>query len=191
MKSASNTITVTLASLMSLPITSFSGVKLPDRQLSLASKPTAPKLAPDLLALLAHDDQDDALRLPGKTLAEVRRARLQRKQAEVTTGRVRVNGLMLPSDEVAPEEKQSFVVQLSGSTPDVVWQETLARLNARVSQQINGLGLVTIEAPRTAMRQLAAADSIAYVSPDRPVQASGHLTVTTGAEQARRLAQSG
>ena len=187
MKNARNGIAFTLAIFLSLPATIFSSPTLPIRQLRKENKSSKPKLAPDLAAMLAQDDQDEALRLQGKTLAEVRHARLHREQADATTGRIRVNGVTLSADEVAPEEKQSFIVQLNGSTPDVVWQEKLARLNGRVSQKIGSMGLVTIEAPRNVIRQLAAEGSIGYISPDRPVHFNGHLEATTGSTQIRNL----
>jgi serine protease AprX len=46
---------------------------------------------------------------------------------------------------------------------------------------------VVIELPRTAVRQLAADPAVSYISPDRPVSASGHLSATSGAEQVRSL----
>ena len=187
MNSARNSIAFTLAILLSIPATTFGRATPPINQLRKASPSAKPKLAPDLLEMLAQDDKDEALRLQGKTLAEVRRARLQRKtdasgqQSEAR--RIRANGVTLPSDEVAPEEKQSFIVQLSGSMPDVVWQEKLALLNGRVNQKLNTSGLAMIEVPRSAIRQLAAQGAVSYISPDRPVRASGHLTITTGADQ--------
>lgn len=52
------------------------------------------------------------------------------------------------------------------------------------------LGLALSEAPRTAVRQLAADGQIACLSPDRLVSALGHLERTTRAEYVRWLISS-
>ena len=179
------------ATVLSLPFTLF-GQPQTLKELRTNTKPQKVKLAPDLEEMLAQDDADDAARLQGKTLAEVRQARLagksqgkaraqQTEDSETDTTRRVVNGLLMPSMEVGAEEKQSFIVQVESGTPNVVLQEKLALLGGRIKQQHGQMGLLTIEAPRTAIRQLAAEGSVAYVSPDRAVAASGHLENTTGA----------
>lgn len=111
MKSLRNGITFTLTILLGLPLTIFSATPPPTRQVRKVGKTAKPKLAPDLARLLAQDDKEEALRLQGKTLAEIRRLRLQRhagaagQATESVTARIRVNGIALPSEEIAPEEK--------------------------------------------------------------------------------------
>ncbi len=163
------------------------------KQFRTQNKPQKVKVAPDLEEMLAQDDADEAAQLQGKTLAEVRQARLAGKGRAPQTDdsgadreRRIVSGRLLPSLEVGAEEKQSFIVQLEGGTPNVVWQEKLALLGGRIKQQHGEMGLVTIEAPRTAIRHLAAQGSIAYVSPDRPVAAMGHIENTTGTTAVRK-----
>jgi serine protease AprX len=193
-------IVFTLALLLNLP--AISGVPGQSQQTlkeaRQSAKPKPPKLAPDLEEILAQDDEDTRQALQGKTLAEVRQARLagksqgkprtnQTEDSETDTTRRVVNGMVLPSVAVGAEERQSFIVQLDGSTPNVVWQEKLARLGGRVKQQHGQMGLLTIEAPRAVIRQIAADGSIGYVSPDRPVNPQGHLENATGTEQIRGL----
>ena len=153
-----------------------------------AAKP--PKLAPDLEEILAQDDEGQRQALTGKTLAQIRSERGANKQAtpdtrtedETPLGLKNGRGILLPSAQVGAEARQSFIVQTDGTTPNVVLQENLARLGGRISQQHSEMGLLTIEAPRSILRQLAAEGSISYVSPDRPVLAqAGHLERTTGA----------
>ncbi len=155
------------------------------------------KLAPDLEEMLAQDDEDTRQALQGKTLAQIRSERLthQTKQKgqnqsvenESSVGLKNSRGVALPNADVSAEAPQSFIVQLDGTTPNVVLQERLARLGGRISQQHSGMGLLTIDASRTVIRQLAAEGSIAYVSPDRAVSALGHVETTTGVEQVRAL----
>lgn len=158
---------------------------------SLASPKT--KLAPDLVDLLTQDDEDQRQSLQGKTLAQVRQERLARMaQQAAATGeaapeRKRIGERLLPSPSVLAEEKQSFLVQLSSSIPPVVLQETLTRLGGTMRQTYASSGLITIDAPRNVMRQLAAQGSVTYISPDRALQASGHVEDTTGTTQIRSL----
>lgn len=155
------------------------------------AKPT--KFAPDLEELLADDDEEQRQALQGKTLAQARQERwlraTQRAQREgnATLQRQRINGLLLPSAEVLADEKQSFIVQLDPMTPSVVFREKVAQLGGAIRQMASNNGLVTIEAPRSVVRQLATESSVTYVSPDRPIAASGHLETTTGAAQIRSL----
>ncbi|MFN0121581.1 MAG: S8 family serine peptidase, partial [Blastocatellia bacterium] len=134
-----------------------------------------PKLAPDLAELLALDD---ARAKTGKgrarTLAGRRGENLQRQV---------VNGVTLPSENVGPGEKQSFIVQLGETGSAAAMRAKVASLGGVVRQAHGNMGLVTIEAPRQVIRRLAAEGSIAYVSPDRSVHASksGHAEETTGA----------
>ncbi|HWQ33550.1 MAG TPA: S8 family serine peptidase [Blastocatellia bacterium] len=95
---------------------------------------------------------------------------------------------MLPSAAVSAEEQQSFIVRLDDYSSSAAWQAKLAAFGGRVTRRHETAGLVTIEAPRTAIRQLAADGTIAYVSPDRPVVASGFVEDPMGAEQVRALA---
>jgi subtilisin family serine protease len=165
------------------------------------SKAQKPKLAPDLEELLKQDDADEAARRQDQMSADVRpegstplehplteRPKENEDESEVETPPRIINGTQLPSAEVSAEEKQSFIVPVERGTPQVLVEEKLALLGGRIKQQYQGQGLLTMEAPRTAIRQLAAQSSIAYFSPDRPVAASGHLEATTGAALARTLA---
>ncbi|MBS1810257.1 MAG: S8 family serine peptidase [Acidobacteria bacterium] len=187
--------TLALGLLLSTPWQTFAPVQAQSlkelRAQRLAAKPS--KLAPDLEMLLADDDEEQRQALQGKTLAQARQTRrnqaIQRARAEgdEKPQRTRISGSLLPSSEVMPEENQSFIVQLDSTMPKAVWEEKLTRLGGRIRQSHTEMGLLTIEAPRTAIRQIAAEGSVAYVSPDRPVIAQGHVEITTGAMQIRSL----
>ncbi|HWQ35245.1 MAG TPA: hypothetical protein VNQ79_20540 [Blastocatellia bacterium] len=130
------------------------------------AKPQGPKLAPDLEELLARDDEQKEAKQSGpKTLAERRAGKLAK--------RVVAGGAVLPSEAVAAEERQSFIVQMSDTATSAAMQATLAGYGGRVSRKLDGLGLVMIEAPRTAVRQLAADGQIAYLSPASPGVCTG------------------
>ncbi len=189
MKSTSQKFTaLTLGLLLSCPWHTFTSVQAQSlKELRAQQQTTKPaKLAPDLEEILAQDDEDARQAMMGKTLAQVRQERRARarvrptSEAEETETRTRINEVLLPSSAVGAEEKQSFIVQLDGSTPNIVLQEKVARLGGRIKQTMGNMGLVTIEAPRTAIRQLAAEGSVAYVSPDREIAAFGHVVETTG-----------
>jgi serine protease AprX len=178
-------IAVTLTLILSLPLSGLSvstqTQTLNDvRKNQLTTKPS--KLAPDLEEMLAHDDQQ------ALTLSQMRQNRLGIK-ARKTSSATRLNGVTLPSEDVPAEEKQSFIVQINNTTPEIVFQEKLALLSGRINQRMTREGLLVIEAPRAAIRHIAADNNIAYVSPDRAVAASGHLETTTGIAQSRMLLQ--
>ncbi|MFN0121905.1 MAG: S8 family serine peptidase [Blastocatellia bacterium] len=136
--------------------------------------PAAPKIAPDLEELLgADDEQARESKTTVRTLAAKRSEKLARRQV---TG-----GLVLPSEAVAADEKQSFIVQVGETASVSALRTKLASLGGTVRQTYSGAGLVAIEAPRAAIRQLAADGAIGYVSPDRPVMSNGsHVGKTVG-----------
>ncbi|MFN7928215.1 MAG: S8 family peptidase [Blastocatellia bacterium] len=187
--------TLTLSLILSCPWHAFPSAQTQTLQALRAAREKAKpsKLAPDLEVLLADDDEEERQALAGKTLAQVRQNRRththQRAQDEGDEAprRTRIGRLLLPSSEVLPEEKQSFIVQVDGATANVVLREKVVRLGGTIRQVSGSAGLLTIEAPRTVIRQIAADSNVAYVSPDRPVGATGHLSSTTGADQIRNL----
>ncbi|MFN0121378.1 MAG: S8 family serine peptidase [Blastocatellia bacterium] len=172
-----------LAALLALPTGAAAGLPAARRNVKpqvAEADLSAPKFAPDLEELLAADD--DAARAK-KTGART----LATRRSEKLAKRVVVDGIVLPSEAVRPEEKQSFIVQLADTASGAGLKAKVAALGGTLRQTHGDLGLVTIEAPRTAMRRLAADGSVAYISPDRPVSSTGHATATTGADQVRAL----
>ena len=132
------------------------------------------KLAPDLEEILTKDDEKSSN--TGRTRETLRSRRETVSRAE----RSRINGVTIPSVDINPEEKQSFIVQFADNTPEIVKQEKLAQLGGRSTRRLERLGLSIVEVPRNMVRLLAADNDIAYISPDRPVSASGHVSDTTG-----------
>ncbi len=177
--------------LQSTALSASSNAQQTLKELRNSTKEKAPKLAPDLEEMLAQDDEEQRVALTGKTLAQVRQERLANRLSSIATDeqieRTRINGLLMPSTEVLPEEKQSFIVQMSSTAANAVLKEKVARLGGNVRESLNGMGMMMIEAPRTVIRQLAAESSIAYVSPDRPIASTGHLENTTGASLVRTM----
>lgn len=178
-------IALALVFILSLPLSTLSVPPQPQTLKELKTKRQAhqkPKLAPDLAEMLEQDDQQS---LTFGQIRQNRRALISRK----TTPPTRLNGLTLPSTDVPAEEKQSFIVQMNGTTPEVVLQEKLALLGGRINQKLDRAGLLVIEAPRAAIRQIAADSNIAYVSPDRLLGAttSGYVERVSGRADMLRL----
>jgi hypothetical protein len=166
----------TLAFLIGTPVSIFSApIKSQQtlKELRGSARAKPPKLAPDLEEMLAQDDDDQRQALNGKTLWQVRSERLAQRtkkvganpssENEISVGLKTSRGVALPSAEVIAEAQQSFIIQTDGTTPNALLEEKLARLGGRISQKHSGMGMLTIEAPRSAIRQLAAEGSIAYV----------------------------
>ncbi len=136
---------LSLVAVLSLPLTSPSLMaQAPTlKQLRQEVRTQKPKLAPDLEELLTQDDADEAARLQGKTLAEVRQARRVRAQqqarveGEAAPQWQHISGQLLPSAEVSAEERQSFIIQVDGTTPGVVFQEKVNALGGRIKQQMS------------------------------------------------------
>ncbi|HEX4945842.1 MAG TPA: hypothetical protein VFZ34_04240, partial [Blastocatellia bacterium] len=109
--------TFLLVALLTFPVTTFGTHSLTQVR-SARKAATKPKLAPDLEEILAQDDEDERQALQGKTLAQVRQERLTRaahsaqSKGDNAPQRQRINGQLLPSTEVLPEEKQSFIIQV-------------------------------------------------------------------------------
>jgi serine protease AprX len=61
----------------------------------------------------------------------------------------------------------------------------LARHGAVVSESMAKLGAMKVELPVQAIEALMKSRSMNYISPDRQMQSFGHVTSTTGADQAR------
>ncbi|HEX4948648.1 MAG TPA: S8 family serine peptidase, partial [Blastocatellia bacterium] len=178
-------IALTLAMILTLPcsVWSSSTQKLKGIKTKRNSG-SRPKLAPDLEEILSQDDQQEA------TLGQIRKNRLT-LQAKTSKNAlpVRLHKVTLPSVDVAAEENQSFIVQMDRTVPDVVLQEKLALLGGRISGKVAQAGLVMIEAPRTAIRQIAADNNIAYVSPDRLMDAaaSGYVERVSGRDDMLKI----
>ncbi|MFN0121576.1 MAG: S8 family serine peptidase [Blastocatellia bacterium] len=179
-------MTFALAALLALPSFGFASIPgvqtLRDRK-GQDQTLQKPKLAPDLEELLALDDKkagdrEKTGRIGARTLADKRGKKIRRET---------INRVVIPSAAVGAEERQSFIVQMSDTASMASLPAKLALAGGTVRQAHNGMGLVTIEAPRNAIRQLAAQGIVAYVSPDRPIAAQGHVETTTGAKQIRGL----
>ena len=84
----------------------------------------------------------------------------------------------------SPLQRQRVIIQLNGGlTPTL---DSMSRLvGGRIIRQLNKLGVIVIELPLGVVEILASNQAVRFVSPDRPVQASGHVVTTTGVEAAR------
>ncbi|HYE76240.1 MAG TPA: S8 family serine peptidase, partial [Blastocatellia bacterium] len=141
-----------------------------------------PKLAPDLAEGLEQMDFDESEAARGGfTLAELRERRLkqQKRIAQASAD----NEMIWASNEL-----KQVIVEVNGlATSSTGLDTAVSRLGGRIERKLEAAGLVSITLPAGKIRQLAADPNIAYVSPDRPVEASGHLETTTAAAQIRSL----
>jgi len=131
-----------------------------------------------LLVLPAGNPQGSA-----QTLREKRRQRLLSKVAPDLREQIEQAG-------GGAEVTRQVIVQLSDTATPAGLRAKLARLGGRIHQSHDALGLATIELPAGHVRELASDTDIIYVSPDRPVAATGHLETTTGATLIRDLVRS-
>ena len=63
----------------------------------------------------------------------------------------------------------------------------LQDLNGQLKKSFSNLGLVSAELPLSRIQELIANEDVAYISPDRETQATGHIETTTGASLVRAL----
>ena len=63
----------------------------------------------------------------------------------------------------------------------------MAEMGGRVKKSFNHLGLVSAELPLLESASCSKADKVAYISPDRDTEATGHVETTTGASLVRSL----
>ncbi len=141
--------------------------------------PKRRKLAPDLEETLARADDAEAHR--NKTLGQLRREKQPAKPSLAD-----VWSQPAPAD--SSQKTERVIVNLSGLATDLTLKSCLLKLGGRVHQVHPNLGVAAVELPLGRVRELAAETDIEYVSPDRPMEALGHLETTTGADQARQLA---
>lgn len=77
-------------------------------------------------------------------------------------------------------------VRSSKAKRDLV-RKDLTRLGGRVKRSSYNVGLVTAELPLSKIKELSESEQVEYISPDRELQATGHVDVTTGASKVRAL----
>ena len=139
------------------------------------------KLAPDLEEILAQTERDEAEFKHNKTLGQLRREKWQNQPS--------LAGVWSPpSQTFSAQTTERVIVNLSGLATNITLKSCLLKLGGRVHQVYPNLNVAAVELPLGRVRELTAETGIEYVSPDRPIQAFGHVEATTGADQARTLA---
>ncbi|MBV8775346.1 MAG: S8 family peptidase, partial [Deltaproteobacteria bacterium] len=83
--------------------------------------------------------------------------------------------------------RRSVIVQTDGALNEEHLQK-LQAAGARIKRLYHGLNLAAVEIPLTGAGAVAGDAAFTFISPDRPITATGHLEVTTGAAQVRALA---
>lgn len=90
---------------------------------------------------------------------------------------------------IGKEERENMFARevRANKSKTVVLKTDLAQIGGRMKKSFNRLGLVSAELPLSKIRELVSRDEIAYISPDSPTRATGHIEMTTGTSQARNL----
>ena len=83
-----------------------------------------------------------------------------------------------------PNGKVNAILQVSDVNNSEI-RSLLARHGVVVNESMAKLGAMKVELPVQAIEALMKSRSMNYISPDRQMQSFGHVTSTTGAEQAR------
>lgn len=94
--------------------------------------------------------------------------------------------ILQTNDLSESDQKQMFAREIVGNkVKSGILMGDLAATGGRVKKSYNNLGLVSAELPLSKIRELSENENVAYVTPDRPINASGHLNTTTGVEDVR------
>ncbi len=175
-----NVVVGLLCGLLLLPTVPFMGAAqtLQERRQNSAA-PKRHKLAPDLEETLAQADEAEAQ--SRQTLGQLRR--------EKSRATPSLEAVWAPPAPTSSPVSKRVIVNLSGLATDLTLKSCLLKLGGRVHQIHPNLGVAAVELPLGRVRELAAETDIDYVSPDRPMQAFGHIEATTGADQVRTLAK--
>ena len=118
-------------------------------------------------------------------------ADLQQRVDVVTTGRGRdkMSKVIIQLKDKAPRGQNIKGIMvtdikrtmLGDSSVRADLQTKFERLNGRLKNTFNTMGLISAEMPLSRIRDLEYDDDIAYVSPDRPIASYGHVEQTIGA----------
>jgi len=79
---------------------------------------------------------------------------------------------------------RKVILRLKGQSHEAV-DSLLERHSGLIKNYHPHLGICEVELPERAIQELAALDEVSFVSADRQVTASGHISTTTGADDAR------
>ena len=84
------------------------------------------------------------------------------------------------------DQKQLFAREVSSNKAKAgILMTDLMATGGKIKKSYNNLGLVSAELPLSKIRELLENENVAYISPDRQINASGHLNTTTGVEAVR------
>jgi subtilisin family serine protease len=79
------------------------------------------------------------------------------------------------------DERITLIVQAKGE-PTASQDEDISIRGGRVKQQFDNLNMRVVELPANAVESLAARSDVEYVSPEREIEASGHIVKTMAAD---------
>src|SRR5215475_13930803 len=83
----------------------------------------------------------------------------------------------------------NVILQLNGSSNSSI-DQTISQNNGTSNGGFQNLNARAVQIPAGALTQLSANSGVTYISSDREVDASGHLSSTTGADAVRKLLSS-
>ena len=104
--------------------------------------------------------------------------------AQPRAGRQKLSSVLRDSlDDREPQERVRLIVQSAGAMTGIL--SAVKDLGGVVRRDYANLNHIAVDVPAAAVGQLAARSDVNFVSEDRPIQVTGHLETTTGAELAR------
>jgi serine protease AprX len=87
--------------------------------------------------------------------------------------------------------KQKVIIQYKDSSADLVstadFKTKFINANGKINKQLRNVGLITAELPLSEIQNLSKDSNIEYISPDRELEATGHIETTTGASLVRSV----
>src|SRR5258705_12538613 len=108
-------------------------------------------------------------------------------------GRDKISSVIIQLQDKAPRGRNSKGIMVTDIKRTMLGdpsvradlQTKFERLNGKLKNTFNTMGLISAEMPLSRIRDLQYDDDIAYVSPDRPIASHGHVEQTTGASDVR------
>lgn len=104
--------------------------------------------------------------------------------AQPHAGRQKLSSVLRDGlDDREPHERVRVIIQSAGAMAGIL--AAVKDLGGVVRRDYENLNHIAVDVPAEAVGQLAARSDVNFVSEDRPIQVTGHLETTTGAELAR------
>ena len=128
--------------------------------------------------------------LPGRMRPQPVRAAVSTRSANSNHGEKVSEDLRERANRPTAAQDQVNVILQFRDKPSDVAETALSHCGAKTKGDYRNLNTRAVQMPASAVNDLAALDEVAYVSTDREVRSSGHLSATTGADLVRSIPNS-